>query len=132
MPVNNFEFEKAEGIISSIKGQSVGRNPISAAAIFNFVSIAQKGFGYKPEEVEMFIIHEADDVLDKTWQEIFDAMTDGKIVLIVHPSENLVNYEYVLLAKYDPDDSPCCTVRTTDSGHWYESSTLDDYPVFAN
>lgn len=50
MPVNNFEFEKADGIISSIKGQSVGRDPISAAAIFNFVSIAQKGFGYEPEE----------------------------------------------------------------------------------
>lgn len=53
MPVNNFEFEKADGIISSIKGQSVGRDPISAAGIFNFVSIAQKGFGYEPEEEDM-------------------------------------------------------------------------------
>ena len=53
MPVNNFEFEKADGIISSIKGQSVGRDPISAAGIFDFVSIAQKGFGYEPEEEDM-------------------------------------------------------------------------------
>lgn len=53
MPVNNFEFEKAAGIISSIKGQSVGRDPISAAGIFDFVSIAQKGFGYEPEEEDM-------------------------------------------------------------------------------
>lgn len=52
MPVNNFEFEKADGIISSIKGQSVGRDPISAADIFDFVSIAQKGFGYEPDEEE--------------------------------------------------------------------------------
>ena len=55
MPVNNFEFEKADGIISSIKGQSVGRDPISAAGIFDFVSIAQKGFGYEPEEEDMMM-----------------------------------------------------------------------------
>lgn len=53
MPVNNFEFEKADGIISSVQGQSVGREPISAAGIFNFVSIAQKGFGYEPMEEDM-------------------------------------------------------------------------------
>lgn len=53
MPVNNFEFEKADGIISSVQGQSVGREPISAAGIFNFVSVAQKGFGYEPEEEDM-------------------------------------------------------------------------------
>lgn len=58
MPVNNFEFEKADGIISSIKGQSVGRDPISAAGIFIFVSIAQKGFGYEPEEEDMIrVVH---------------------------------------------------------------------------
>ena len=58
MPVNNFEFEKADGIISSIKGQSVGRDPISAAGIFDFVSIAQKGFGYEPEEEDMIkVVH---------------------------------------------------------------------------
>lgn len=57
MPVNNFEFEKADGIISSIKGQSVGRDPISAAGIFDFVSIAQKGFGYEPEEeIDMLLL----------------------------------------------------------------------------
>ena len=88
MPVNNFEFEKADGIISSIKGQSVGRDPISAAGIFNFVSIAQKGFGYEPEEVNMVkLIKPASFespilLFDTKLSEVVDIINDGGFVYL--------------------------------------------------
>ena len=137
MPVNNFEFEKADGIISSIKGQSVGRDPISAAGIFNFVSIAQKGFGYEPEEVEMFIVHEDQGTLDKTWQEIFDAMKAEKIVIITTCSDELplnsaATCDFVMVASYDPGDEPPCLIRVADPGHWYIAAALDAYPEYAD
>ena len=45
MPVNNFDFEKAEGIIDNIQNMAVGRAPISGQGIFDFVSVMQTGFG---------------------------------------------------------------------------------------
>lgn len=86
MPVNNFEFEKADGIISSIKGQSVGRDPISAAGIFNFVSIAQKGFGYEPEEEDMIVSLKVKSfegsvlTFDQKASEIPDLLDNGALI----------------------------------------------------
>lgn len=45
MPVNNFDFEKADGIIKNVQDMAVGRAPISAQKIFDYVSVMQKGFG---------------------------------------------------------------------------------------
>ena len=45
MPVNDFDFEKAEGIIDNIQNMAVGRAPISAQKIFDYVSVMQRGFG---------------------------------------------------------------------------------------
>lgn len=85
MPVNNFEFEKADGIISSVQGQSVGREPISAAGIFNFVSIAQKGFGYEPEEEDMIkVMHGTRDgdtlTFDIKSADIPELLSNGTII----------------------------------------------------
>ena len=97
MPVNNFEFEKADGIISSIKGQSVGRDPISAAGIFNFVSIAQKGFGYEPEEEDMVkIIKEVsfeDDILltDTKYDDVLSMIEQGYIIALWDANGYLVS-----------------------------------------
>lgn len=93
MPVNNFEFEKADGIISSIKGQSVGRDPISAAGIFNFVSIAQKGFGYEPEEEDMIRIVKQFSfenfvlLWDMTAEEAIDIVNSGSKLIVFWDGE---------------------------------------------
>ena len=97
MPVNNFEFEKADAIISSIKGQSVGRDPISAAGIFNFVSIAQKGFGYEPEEEDniMIIKEKSFDegvlVFDIKAADLIPAIEQGKF-LVIWDGEGRIDY----------------------------------------
>lgn len=131
MPVNNFEFEKADGIISSIKGQSVGRDPISAAAIFNFVSIAQKGFGYEPEEdIDMLIIIYPDINGDWHIEGNFDKclaqVKEQKPVLAVYcPSATLDTSGNALFAPlvaaevlYDVDDPDQVTFRDSSVSGW--------------
>ena len=45
MPVNNFDFEKADGIVGSVQKEAVGKKPISGKKVFDYISVMQRGFG---------------------------------------------------------------------------------------
>ena len=126
MPVNNFEFEKADGIISSIKGQSVGRDPISAAGIFNFVSIAQKGFGEKEADMILFVYPENGEI-DLSWNDLKDViLNDKKIIVFVDDGEPNVVIDYVEFLEYDDEAARPYKVHFAGiTAYWYAAATAD-------
>ena len=140
MPVNNFEFEKADGIITSIKGQSVGRDPISAAGVFNFVSIAQKGFGYEPEEEDMIkVMHgeKVGDVLqfDLKNEDVADLLDNGALIYFFDADNEFngaaASVYYLMGVGERVDTWRIATIETGGNPISYELSTdADGYLYF--
>ena len=69
------------------------------------------------------------DILTKTWQEIYDALTCGIRVIIVaggFDNYGFISQDYVIRAMQEGDDA--FSVVSASSGVWI-ASTADDYPI---
>lgn len=74
----------------------------------------------------MLVITTTDSTLDKTWQEIYDAMADSKLCVIFDVDQNTVEIDIVAVA----DAGDYYTLHTMTST--YIASTANDYPVNAD
>ena len=74
------------------------------------------------EEVESNV-----HTLDKTWQEIYDAMSDGILCFVVYEGEDTVLHSLVYGARINGG------VYETDIGSdTYTATTADDYPTYTS
>ena len=75
------------------------------------------------------IIHtDENDTMDKTWQEILDAMKAGVICLIVGVEEGRANNEFIRNARYSDGIYMVTTLRND----VYGTESADGYPVYGN
>lgn len=80
-----------------------------------------------------FVVSEEEGALNKTWQEIFDAASSGKICYISTQGETTVIMNYIVLAQYMAVGTfeGKYIVRTMIGGaeYPYVADTASDYPV---
>ena len=78
----------------------------------------------------LLIMHESDGVLDKTWQQIYDAMLAGNIpFLLTADGENSISAHMASNA-YQMDGSGCTVVIMFNNNRYnYWCSSADQYPT---
>ena len=76
----------------------------------------------------LFDIGVEDGVLDKTWMEIYTALSSNKIARIVQTGESLVGIDYVAATLFDGDYYNVYIVGS--GGSWYRAASNNGYPEF--
>lgn len=79
----------------------------------------------------VLIVHESDSAFDKTWQEIFDALSAGQIVISLTLAEDEATMA-VLYAAYKLGSKYCVDMYSysAESSFVYKTLSADGYPVF--
>ncbi len=75
-------------------------------------------------------VHENNDTLDKTWKEIYDALSEGKYVCIVEPYDGTYVQRPITAANsYIYENGSDYTVTASKSNE-YETHSENGYPVY--
>lgn len=80
---------------------------------------------------EVMVINNTNDVLDKTWQEIYDAANRGRVCLIRNAAPTSIAFSYINEVASEASETPPLVkyyVSTIDDSV-YETDTSDDYPA---
>ena len=75
---------------------------------------------------DVLVVHDNDNTLDKTWQEIYDAMSSGKIVYVVFNSAIFTSSSFVSVVRRDDDGY----VVQISGNRVYTTSSENGYPVY--
>ena len=102
-------------------------------------SAASGGGGGSSKDSHVIVLHDTGGVLDKTWQEIYDAILDGKILLLPDEDDsiNIALHREVAWARYNPAaTNPYIIGMFTPYGLTsppalteYSTNSADDYPI---
>ena len=76
----------------------------------------------------VFDIGVEDGTLDKTWTEIYTALSANEIERIVQTGENLFGIDYIAAALFDGDFY--CVYIVGANNSWYRASSANGYPEF--
>lgn len=84
---------------------------------------------------EPLIVTDVDGTLNKTWQEIYDAMTQGAIGVIRLPMTDTTGFydEYIVVIQKN-DETEYCSIEALYGGDLtqtinYDCNSANDYPV---
>ena len=85
------------------------------------------GSGGSGGDSSVVVMHDVDGTLDKTWQEIYDAVADAKIVILSSgdPDEPIASIDIVLVAGHGAGEYYIYFGMGTSS---YVANSADDYP----
>lgn len=75
----------------------------------------------------VLVVHDVEGVLDKTWQEIVNAMASGGATFVYGSSENIVVVQVITNAYYDEGGGRPYIVQI--GRDTYTSQTANDYPM---
>ena len=73
-------------------------------------------------------VTDTEGVLDKTWTEIFTALSDGEIPRIISNGEDFADIRFLSSAIYDGEFYFVYILGEPNA--WYQASTSSGYPVF--
>ena len=75
----------------------------------------------------VLVVHNVDGTLDKTWQEIVNAMASGGAALVQGSNENITGTQVISLAYYDGEGERPYIVKI--GMLTYTSTTANGYPM---
>ena len=80
------------------------------------------------------VVHEVDGTLDKTWQEIYDAMANGTIVIVIYEGvDNVAHNIAVSILHVEGSDYMVTCVCADNNGVYtspYVAESANGYPVY--
>ena len=86
----------------------------------NWVNVPSSGGG-------SLVINTVDGVMDRTWQEIFNALTAGVYCVVLYGNEDQAGQEIIQEAYfYDDDDYRIYTIGNSDT--YYGATSASGYP----
>lgn len=76
---------------------------------------------------DFFVVTDSDGVLDKTWTEIYTALSNGMMVKRIYVDAGYVaKIDLLYSAIYDEEFY--CVYPLGDTSFWYQTSTANGYP----
>ncbi len=77
------------------------------------------------------IVHDVEGRLDKTWQEIYNALNVGRNCILLEIGSQFANQNRITTARYDsPTSTYIVNVQYPDENSLYKTNDADGYPVY--
>lgn len=118
---------RKETFLAAAAGQDVTTpTPITREEVF-LDAIAKSGGGGGSSGGGVLVVHNVDGALDKTWQEIVNAMAAGGAALVYGSNENIMGIQVIPNAYYDEEEEHPYIVQI--GMLTFTSTTANGYPA---